>query len=60
MGSDVKDGADTIRGLSSNLLCERQGDILRIGLGGEASVNDHLHALIDLLAWHHYEVARGG
>jgi hypothetical protein len=59
LGRKVDDSKDLDRGLSSRLLRVRQPDVLKVGIGDDADVNDHVHALLDLLAWHHYEVAHG-
>jgi hypothetical protein len=52
---------DTARGLSSRLLRAEIDGVLKIGMCGnkEEKVNEHVHALLDLLAWHYYEVTHG-
>ena len=59
MGADAIDTVDTVRGLSSKLLRDVVGGLPRIGIGSESNVDDHIHALLDLLAWHHYLVSHG-
>ncbi len=59
MGPDAIDSVDTVRGLSSKLLRDFVQNVPRIGIGSESNVDDHIHALLDLLAWHHYLVTHG-
>lgn len=59
MGPGAIDSVDTARGLSSKLLRDVVHNVPRVGIGSESSVDDHIHALLDLLAWHHYLVSHG-
>ena len=59
MGPNVIDSVDTVQGLSSKLLRDVVHGVPRVGIGSESNVDDHIHALLDLLAWHHYLVSHG-
>ncbi len=59
MGPNVIDSVDTVQGLSSKLLRDVVNGVPRVGIGSESNVDDHIHALLDLLAWHHYLVSHG-
>lgn len=57
MGRGVVEKTDAARGLSIRLLRNVDGGVLTIGVVAESEVDHHVHALLDLLAWHHYEIA---
>jgi hypothetical protein len=59
LGPHCLNKMDTLRGLSSRLMRSHEGGLLKVGVDHAATVDEHIHALLDLFAWHHYEVSRG-
>jgi hypothetical protein len=59
LGPHLVEHQDRIRGLSSRLMRSHEGGLLKAGIRCDATVDEHIHALLDLFAWHHYEVSRG-
>lgn len=57
LGAHIDETMDSARGLSSRLMRAKSDGVLKVGVDSEATVDEHIHALVDLLAWHHYEVS---